>query len=109
MQIVISIIVGLILAFIASHVLFVGSARTLIPWGIAGLILGWWGKNKKHSLLIGAIYGFVLSFSFMSFGYTGKVPYITRIPPFIILGLFGAVCGLILGIGGQLLKKLFKR
>ncbi len=92
---------GLFLGWAASHALFLGW-WTLIPWGAAALALGYW-IGKRGAMLAGAIYGFTMSFAFMLAGYTGAAPLATRIPFFALLGLFGAVCGLILaGLGARL-------
>jgi len=42
-------------------------------------------------------------------GYKGKVPVITRIPPFAVLGLVEAVCGLILTVVGHICRKQFDK
>lgn len=99
-------ILGALLGVINSRFIFVGSGISLIPWGILGLFVGWMARSKKEALLSGIVYGFVLSFAFMATGYTGSAPFVTRIPFFTILGLFGALCGAILGIVGLLLKNL---
>lgn len=108
MYYLISAVVGSILGIIGSRFLFVGSSLSLIPWAIAGLILGWFAKDRKQSLLIGSVYGFFLSFVFMVAGYNGTKPLIQVIPFFIGLGIFGAICGLILGIIGFSTRKLLK-
>ena len=100
------IIIAILLAFIATRFLFVGSALTLIPWCITGLLIGYWSANKKTALFYGAIYGFILSFSFMFFGYNGSASIISRFPFFALLGLFGAVCGIVLGVLGSIVKKI---
>ena len=100
-------IVGALLGVIGSRYLFVGSALSLIPWGIAGCLIGIWSDTRRQSILNGGLYGFVLSFVFMLSGYAGSEPVISRFPFFALLGLFGAVCGLILGWIGFFLKSKF--
>lgn len=94
---------------IGSRYLFVGSGLSLIPWGIVGLLLGWWSTNRKEELINGILYGFFLAFSFMTAGYTGSISIITRIPFFAILGLVGALCGLILSLIGVSIKQIIKK
>lgn len=105
---VFAVVVGAILGFLNARVLLVGSAMSLIPWAIAGLIVGWFAKSKKQSLVVGAIYGFFLSFVFMVAGYNGTRPLIQVIPFFIGLGIFGALCGLVLSFIGCSTRKLLK-
>jgi hypothetical protein len=73
---------------------------TLVPWAIAGLALGY-RANRREAVISGAAYGFVLSFVFMAAGYTGDRLLITRVPFFALLGLFGALCGLVLAWVGS--------
>jgi hypothetical protein len=93
---------GLLLGWAASHALFLGG-WTLLPWGAAALGLGYW-LGKRGAMLAGALYGFALSFVFMLAGYTGAAPVATRVPFFALLGLFGAICGLVLALLGARLK-----
>lgn len=108
MKLILSIILGYILAIIASKMLFVGSFLTLLPWGLVGLATGIYAKSNKEAIINGAAYGFVLSFIFMASGYTGTQPLATRLPFFVILGLFGALCGIFLGFTGHFIKRVRK-
>jgi|SRR5581483_2184862 len=78
---------------------------TLIFWGLAGLGVGYRSTSKKEGMINGAFYGYFLSFFFMWAIYGGKDPIITKVPGYIVLGLFGALCGVILGYLGNLVKK----
>ena len=101
-------LIGIVLGIIGSRYLFVGSALSLIPWGIAGLLFGLWCPTYRETIAIGALYGFLLAFSFMMSGYQGSVPVLTRLPFFAILGLVGAVCGIGLGVTGSFISRLIK-
>jgi len=81
---------------------------SLIPWGLVAVALGTWG-NKREALRSGAIYGFSLSFAFLVAGYTGTRSLVSRFPFFVILALFGAVCGVALSALGYYLKLRFAR
>ena len=70
---------------------------TLLPWGIVGGLLGF---AMRRPALIGVIYGFFLSFSFMMAGYTGTASRLSRIPGFALLAAGGAVAGLIVAVLG---------
>jgi hypothetical protein len=86
-----------------------GPVYILIPWAIAGIVLGFLSKRKRCAMIRGAAFGFFASFVFMLSGYNGTASVISRIPFFAILGLFGAICGLILGLIGYFSKKLLKK
>ncbi len=88
--------------------MFVGSWLNLIPWGIAGLAIGSLG-TKNESVINGVIYGFTLVFLFMIAGYSGEFSLASRIPFFAILGVFGAVSGLILGLLGFQIRSRFMK
>jgi hypothetical protein len=76
-----------------------------VPWGIAGIALGY--KFKESFVLAGIVYGFVMVFVFMIGQYSGERSLISRLPFFALFGLFGAVCGLILTTLGAFAKRLF--
>ena len=98
----IAIVLGLILGITGPYYLFLG-AYSLIPWGLAGVILGYFCRRKRDAAVNGALYGFVLSFVFMIAGYTGTAPLFGRLPFFAILGVFGAICGLLAAVVGGVL------
>lgn len=104
-KLIVSIAAGSLLGFIGSRVLFVGSWLSLIPWGIVGLAIGYWSQ-KREALINGGCYGFALAFVFMITGYTGSTSLISRLPFFAILGIFGGLCGLILGLSGSVIHRL---
>jgi len=105
MKLVVSIVVGSLLGYIGSRVLFVGSWLSLIPWAIVGLAIGSWG-HMRESIVNGICYGFALAFIFITAGYTGSASLVSRIPFFAILGIFGGLCGLILGLAGSAIHGL---
>jgi hypothetical protein len=107
-KLLVAIVVGAILGFTSSRFLFVGSWLSLIPWGIAGLALGAWCE-RREALIDGAVYGFVIAFVFMLSGYSGSASMISRVPFFVIIGVVGAVCGLVLGFLGYMVKEFLTR
>jgi hypothetical protein len=94
---------GLILGIVGARYLLVGSWLNLVLWAVAALVLGYWG-TKNESMVNGLTFGFVLSFVFMVAGYSGRASLISRVPFFAVLGVFGGICGLILGLAGFFLK-----
>ena len=102
---IVSVLVGAALGVISSRVLFVGSCLTLLPWGLAGLLLGAWCEPRQWTW-IGVIYGFSVSFVFLASGYSGSASFISRVPFFAALAVFGAACGLALAFLGYSARKL---
>lgn len=88
--------------------LLVGSALSLAPWGVAGLLLGLWSSNRQQALLNGAVYGFVLCFVFLIAGYSGVQPIFTPLALFLALSIFGAGCGLVLGLIGWFARRFMR-
>jgi hypothetical protein len=100
---------GIALGIIGSRYLFVGSYLSLIPWGIIGLLIGLWCQTYPEAVWSGAVYGFLLAFSFMLAGYQGSAAILTRLPFFAILGLVGAACGIGLGVIGSFIHRKFRK
>jgi hypothetical protein len=101
-----AIALGVVLGLGASHALFLG-LWTLLPWGLGGLALGY--AMPRRPAIEGAIFGFVLCFTFMMAGYTGKASLLSRVPFFALIGVVGAVCGMILSASGAWLKRTVAR
>ncbi len=94
---------ALVLGFIGARHLFVGSWLILIPWSIAGLLIGYLG-SRDEALINGASYGFLLSLVFLIAGYSGRPSLISRIPIFLVFSAFGGICGFILGLIGHYVR-----
>jgi hypothetical protein len=103
-----SIIAGAVLGVIGARVLFVGSWLSLIPWAFVGIALGYWSW-KRQAIINGAVFGFVLSFTFMIAGYSGNASIISKLPFFALIGVVGAVCGCVLGIIGSWVRNVVAR
>ncbi len=102
-------IVGIVFGITCSRYLFVGSALSLIPWAIAGWLLGVWCQSYRESVITGATYGFLLAFTFMAAGYAGADPILGKLPFFALLGVVGAVCGVGLSVFGAFIRMKIKR
>ena len=102
---VVAFIIGVIIGAAGPQYVFLGP-YCLIGWGLVAVALGLWG-NKREALKSGAVYGFSLSFAFLVAGYNGTASLVSRFPFFVILALFGAVCGLALSALGYYLKLRF--
>ena len=94
---------GLLLGWAAAHILSL-QWWTLVPWGLAAVALGY-RANRATAVVAGALYGFVLCFVFTLATYGGATPAITRVPFFTVLGLVGALCGLLLALLGATLTR----
>ncbi|HEY3341405.1 MAG TPA: hypothetical protein VGK81_05280 [Anaerolineae bacterium] len=100
-RLILSAFIGVVLGVVGARYLFVGSFLSLIPWGLAGLLIGYWAGRPRVALANGGLYGFAVAFIFMLAGYQGEAPIISRIPFFALLGLVGAICGIVLGWMGS--------
>ena len=101
--------VGIVLGIIGARYIFVNSPLSLIPWGIVGLVIGYCSSNTKKSLGLGAVYGFLLAYSFMLASYNGAEPIATRLLPFVIFGVVGAACGGTLAIIGFVTTRYMRK
>jgi hypothetical protein len=94
---IISAIIGIILGFVSTKTFFAHSWLALVPWGIAGVLVGFIPKQQKQRLLAGALYGFFLCLTFLLAGFQGDR---AKLPSFALLALLlsfvGALCGVAL-------------
>jgi len=104
-KMIIAAILGVILGATGPYYASIGW-YSIIPWWMVGLAIGFW-CTKRQSLYAGALYGFCLNFSFMIAGYTGTASLLRRLPFFILIGLFGAVCGVALAAAGYFVKAAY--
>ena len=100
---------GALLGWLCARVIFVGSALALIPWAIAGLLLGYFAAGWRFALVGGAVYGFALGVKFMVAGYAGSRPVWTALLLFAVIGLICAACGLACAGVGHGLRRLIRR
>ncbi|RNM16930.1 hypothetical protein [Nocardioides pocheonensis] len=101
---------GAVLGALCARVVLVGSGLSLVPWAVAGLASGACCRSRTMAAAVGALYGFALAFTFMTVGYDGAAPLHTRLLPFCLFGLVGAVCGSVLALAGrQVAGKLASR
>jgi hypothetical protein len=107
-KVVVAFLVGAILGLVGARYLFVGSWLSLIPWGIAGLLIGYWSQ-KREWLVNGICYGFTVCFVFMLAGYAGSASLVSRLPFFALIGAFGAFCGLLLSWAGFVIGRKNKK
>lgn len=99
-------VVGAVLGLAGSKFLFVGSALSLVPWGIVGLTVGYFSESIRTSVLYGFLYGFFLAFVFMVSGYSGSMSVMTKVPAFMILGVIGAICGICIALVGRIIRSI---
>jgi len=107
--IVIVIAIGLFLGWLCARVVFVGSWWALLPWAVAGLLIGWFSPGWLFAVIAGAVYGFVLSDTFLIAGYEGSAPLGSVILFFAALGLVGALCGAVSALAGHGIHRLISR
>ena len=96
---------GLVLGFLGARVVLIGSGLSLVVWAVAGVALGLCCPTGRLAAAVGALFGFVLAFTFMVAGYDGAAPLVTRLAPFAVLGLVGAGCGAAAAWVGHVLRR----
>ena len=100
----ISAITGAVLGLITAYSPIKLSWLCLVPWGLGGLILGYFSADKRQSLVNGAVYGFFLSLAFLILGFSGT-SLAKALTGLILLSLFGSAGGLVSSLIGRLLGK----
>lgn len=96
----VGLILGAICGFFKTNVIL-----TLGPWGIAGLVIGYLVHRVRPALGAGAAFGFMASLIYLVLLYNGSKPVYMVLPFFVLLSLFGAVCGAILGLIGAFARQ----
>jgi hypothetical protein len=81
-----------------------GAVQCLGTWGLVGLVFGAGATRWKPSVVSAAVFGFTVSLLFLVAGYQGAGPISAALPFFVLLGLFGAACGAVLGAIGWLAR-----
>ena len=100
-----SIVIGSLLGALGAGYVFIGSWISLVPWGLVGFAIGA-TFSRKHSLLMGGLYGFSLSFAFMIAGYAGSASILSRLPFFAVIGSVGGGSGIVLALLGNVLRRV---
>lgn len=88
-------VVAAIMSYLSSRYIFVGSALSLLPWGILALCWGLLASNKKQAKQLGAMYGFFQSFIFLWIDKAGGITFIQFLLLVVIittLSLAAALC-----------------
>lgn len=110
-KLLISATLGILIGFIIPHLVFytffITNPLSIIPWGIAGVILCLCASSRKESILMAMVYmGFLLE----SFLFLGQLKFDTEFLKVIVfLGfilVIGLLAGLIMGLVVYYLKKL---
>jgi hypothetical protein len=94
---------GIVLGYVG------GPVQILALWAVIGIGIGYSSAKMRAVLLNGVTFGFIVSFVFMLHGYKGADPIVTKLVPFAVLGVFGALCGIMLVLIGSLLKGLLRK
>jgi hypothetical protein len=93
----VAVVGGVVSGFLGVHGLGFLGWVIVIVWLVATIALGLaTGTRNAKAVRLGT-YGFVTGFSFMCFGYDGSESLASRLAPFAIIGLFCALCAIVVG------------
>ncbi|MDX6278138.1 MAG: hypothetical protein QOJ72_2266 [Nocardioidaceae bacterium] len=95
---------GVVLGLVGARYVFVNSGLSLIPWGVASVLIGVVSTSRKHAIIDAGVFGFALAVSFMAFSYDGSNGVASVIVPFSLLGLVGAACAIVLALLGRVVR-----
>ena len=70
-------LVALVVGIISAKTVFNRTWLALLPWVVIGLCIIWFSKSQRQGIWNGAVYGAVLTDSFMLFNYQGGTPHLT--------------------------------
>jgi hypothetical protein len=83
------VLVALIMSYISSRYLFVGSGLSLIPWGLLALSFGLIAQTKQDAVRSGAIYGFSQAFIFLWIDKAGSITFMQFVILIVIISALG--------------------
>jgi len=86
-----------------------GPAWILLVWGCISAGLGWFSPRSRSAIINSAVFGFAASYTFMIAGYNGHDPLTSKLLPFLVFGILGALCGAVFGVSAQLVHKRILR
>jgi divalent metal cation (Fe/Co/Zn/Cd) transporter len=90
-------VLGALLGWAGARPLSGLAVGNVVLWALAVVALGAVKGTARAKALRLGIFGFVLGFAFMCFGYSGEGALVTRTVPFALIGLFCSVCAIALG------------
>jgi apolipoprotein N-acyltransferase len=100
-------VVAIVVAYISAKPFAQANAWVAIPWGILALLIAYLAKNKKESLILGGLFGFVVSYSYLWFNDTSSYTFakiVFLICLIILPSAFGMLCGLLASWLGWTIK-----
>jgi hypothetical protein len=90
---------GAVLGVMGARFVLVGSGLSLLPWAVAAVLIGLTSPSYAGAIKGAARFGFALAFAFMLAGYDGQAALASRLLPFALLGLVGALCATLIALG----------
>ncbi len=106
-------LIAIIAAFINASINQNGLLPNAIPWGILAFVISFLtANNRKQALWLCAIFGFVVSYSYLWFdnhGIKSLTQVLFLIPVVVAPSLFGALCGSVCGYIGWKVRRLLRK
>ena len=105
--VLIAAVVGIVCGLVSLSSLLAGQWASLIVWGLAGVVLGWFTAGRRLIVWTGVVFGVCLTLTFLLGGFRGSPD---RLPGFLVLTLglsvVGAIAGLVTVYIGSRLRRL---
>jgi hypothetical protein len=95
--VIIAIASGVLLGWIGARPLSGLGAWNVVIWAAVVVALGMQDGSARAKAIRLGLFGLVLGFAFMGFGYDGDGSLVMRVVPFAIIGLFCGACAIALG------------
>jgi hypothetical protein len=96
---------GVVCGFVSAYFMLSMPAN-LFVWGFAGVTIGHFMQGGWDTVLkVGALYGLILTLSFLFFSFGASFDYIiAHVVLTLALGMVGAICGVMSAMIGSFLK-----
>jgi hypothetical protein len=90
-------LVALVVGFVSAKWLPQGTPLVTIPWGVLALLTTLIARSREEALTLGALLGFVTSYSYLWFDNTSPLT-VSKVAVLVFLlllpSLFGLLCGM---------------
>jgi hypothetical protein len=108
-RLIVVVVSAIALGLLGARIVLVGSWLSLIPWGIACLVIGLATRTWRATLILGAVFGVTVVFAFEIFGYQSTAPLARAVPLFALISVVGGVAAAAGAAAGHALRMLTSR
>jgi hypothetical protein len=96
LRLLIAAALAVVVGFVSAKYLAQGTALVSVPWGVIALLLGAFSPTRRQALLVGAVFGFLVSYAYLWFDDTSALTPAKAAQLALLImapAAFGLLCG----------------